>query len=252
MKTTLTVSTLLATLFLSIAPAQAASFIGTRAALDARDGLIREFVEGRSHEIAFRAMDRIVELSTDALAREGRPDLAAHFRKAWDIESTKAFRRHFFDIGDHEPLSRVLADLAVVLKKVLGKDSKYADLIKDVEIMNYAIPVVLAPAGDWQKGSTARNRGDYAEHFVPFSGIIAYYASLGACQGLANRNGLGKLGKKYCPPIAARLEREMRDRLAPKLASFIFDKANGTGNLVELRTPDFAYLTEASLEKGLL
>lgn len=243
---------LLASGFLSPA-AFADPFVGTDAALIARDSLVEEFAAGKPAAVAAEAvLNRIVDANLDALAREGHGDLAARHREIWERRFAKSLTRRLSAMGDHDPLSLYLVDLYEVLSKTLGEKSKYAAILKDLNSMNFAIPVVFAPRGDWRTKKDSRaDRAEYGVHFVPFAGILTYYASLSACQQAAASKGLGKLGKMLCPKIALRLEAEMSKRLAPKLADYIFNRANGTSALLRLTKRDFLYLEARELEAAL-
>lgn len=229
---------------LSLSGAHAAPFVGSDAALDSRDTLVRAFAAGKPAVLeAETVLDQIVNLNLDALAREGYSDLADRYRDIWANQFAKSLSRRLSAIGDHDPLSAYLVDLYSILSKTLGNKSKYAAILRDLNTMNFAIPVVFSPR--------RVDREDYGDHFVPFSGIVTYYVSFAACRKAAASRGLGKLGQTLCPKIAVRLEQEMSKRLAPKLADFIYSRANGMRAILKLTNRDFLYLDAHELEASI-
>jgi hypothetical protein len=243
---------LFSSLFAFTGNVHAAPFLGIGPSLKARDSLIQDFIAGRAHIAAESVLDRVVVESLDALAREGSPEVAAEYREIWEREFARNLASRFTKIGDHEPLSRYLAKLLPILSGTLGKNSKYADLLSDLITLNYAIPVVFAPRGDWKRSRNENaNRKEYQKHFVPFSGVLTYYTTLGTCRAVAKKYGLDALGRRLCPKIAVRLETEMSAHLAPKISDYVYDRANGAATLLRLSASDFTYTDIASLDAAI-
>ncbi|MBC7387430.1 MAG: hypothetical protein H7301_14860 [Cryobacterium sp.] len=229
--------------------AQASSFPGFSSSLSSRDDLVQDLAHGRVKEAAASTLDHLVLASLDALEREGEPALAARYRKRWEKEFNHGLSIRLSEVGDHAPLSQFLATLYRVLSGTIGKKAEYAVLLADLNTMNYAIPVVFAPKGEWRGGRNAGDdRDDYRDHFVPFAGIVTFYTTLGACQTLANSQGMGAIGARLCPRAADVLNREMREKVAPKLSDYIFNRANGIDTLLKLTRRDFAYLNVRDLQ----
>lgn len=85
--------------------------------------------------------------------------------------------RGFIDIGDHVPLSEWLAVVTETLNLLLGERVMKLTHLNDIRVINYAIPVVLAPCNpDWN------NKVEYRKHFVPLSGVISFWGIWTACK----------------------------------------------------------------------
>ena len=110
-------------------------------------------------------------------------------------------------LGDHEPLSRWIDDWYIVIEFIVGKRTMELLHLDDIQIMNYAIPVVFDPCNeDWDED-------EYLEHYVPFAGTVTYWTVFGACTAVTFGGGWWIV----CQPAATASETIMIEFFAEDL-----------------------------------
>lgn len=133
-----------------------------------------------------RAMDALVQAAARALEERGYDADAARITSQWHGQFAGLLpalveRRALGleDIGDHAPLSQWLVDVYIQLESRLGAQLMQLLHFDDLWTLNFAIPVVfhLDVIGDDQV-----DLADYGLHWVPFSGVVAYWGTWAACE----------------------------------------------------------------------
>lgn len=121
---------------------------------------------------------------------------------------------------------RVLTDQYKKLRLRFG-DMLVARLhLDDINIINYAIPVVFHPVVDKKSGETW-DKLEYSKHFVPFASVVTYWASYGTCYFLTKK--LPQV-RKYCKNISGLLRTGMTNWAAPRLSDWVYDTAHKVAN----------------------
>ena len=128
-------------------------------------------------------------------------------------------------LGDHQPLSRRLANLDDMLYRRLGAMIYTALGLQDLRTMNFGIPVVFQPRGD-RRNHDRWDELEYRRHFVPFSGVVVFHAAKAAC----NYATQGQRFIGFFCGFAARKAREAFElRVAPDLSDRIYARATRSG-----------------------
>lgn len=180
------------------------------------EAVVREIESGRMAEKADAALDRMIRLAGAKLRREGHPFEAARIEREWRNE-WKGRLVTMRDLGDYAPLSQWLADWYQRLVDLLGEEVCKALHLDDINIMNFAIPVVFRPCNpQW-------DIVEYQKHFVPFAGVLAYWTTWAVCSGVTA--GLATL--LVCGPLGMAAEYLMVTRLAPGLSDRIWRASCG-------------------------
>jgi hypothetical protein len=218
------------------------------AALGVRDEAMSEISDNRIQRTAQTTVNTVVDEALYALRSEGFHSEADQYERRWNADFADFFlRRPLFDLGDHGPLLLWLARFHQVLEATLGSKKAHEGILGDVYDLNYAIPVVFAPNGEWRTRSTRRDTKEYRAHFVPFTNIVTYWATLLTCEQVMRSKGAAKQGRKLCPFVAGKL-RMVSDRfLAPKLSDFVFARANGADATLDIVEDDLVYLDAREL-----
>ena len=126
------------------------------------------------------------------------------------------------DLGDHRPL---YPELDAFLKELASKygQAVYAlPIVRDVSMLNFAIPVVFAPHALWWQTTGADNKIEYRKHFVPFANLATYYGSLYGCKLILRRQGM-KDDNKLCETAAEKIRSVMGRYVAPVVSDWIFN-----------------------------
>jgi hypothetical protein len=215
----------------------AASALGANAELERHDDIRRfkasEYSSSRKvinsvdrHGMAARvdrSIDKMVSVSTYFLRREGYEADASRI----EIEYGLLFKRYVSrlvagekDLGDYAPLSAFLTRLSETLDEKLGSEIMELTHLEDVRIVNYTVPVVFhlstIPAG-------AISPAEYKKHFVPLTGVTAFWGVSIACD-------IGTVGTGYwfiCSPAGVIAKFLVVEYIAPPAAprwyNFFYD-----------------------------
>jgi hypothetical protein len=132
------------------------------------------------------------------------------------------------DLGDHEPLFPWINQFLDQTSSRYGTIIYTLPIVKDILMVNYALPVVFRPHGSWQTDSASQGldlRIEYRKHFIPFANLVTFYVTLIGCEVVAERQGQPEL-KKICKPVAEKLKFAMGRYVAPMVSDWIFDASN--------------------------
>lgn len=169
-----------------------------------------------------RALAGLIKMAVRELNRQGYPEKAAEVQSEYAeyanylyITVMQEQQGLLGDIGDHNPLSAWLTKLYNDLESILGFEVCHFLHLDDINTMNYVIPVVfhLKVLGGDQIGEP-----EYALHFVPFSGITAYWTIWAICE-------VGTSGTAWvlvCMPAGTGAEIITERFIAPPLAPKIY------------------------------
>ncbi len=174
-----------------------------------------------------RASENMVKFASFLLKQKGKPQIAAEI----EAEYLDNYQNYTYlyaigavkDIGDHPPMWEWLDKLEKKLRAELGDFIMQASRLDDLRVFNYAIPIVLQPAGDERFDPPVLiSKLDYKQHFVPFAGALSYWVTWGVCVGATYGAGMLFL----CTPAGLIAERVMENRIAPDLSDRIWERAN--------------------------
>jgi hypothetical protein len=129
-------------------------------------------------------------------------------------------------LGDHRPLSLWLAIVYGILESRLGPNIMKMLHLDDINIFNFAVPVVRDPheSAAWcLEMPNTPCKVEYGEHFVPLAGVASYWISWALCTGATW--GMGAVSF-LCSPIADLTERIVCATVAPRLSNRIWDRSN--------------------------
>jgi hypothetical protein len=122
----------------------------------------------------------ILKRADSALRMRGMDEFADEIWLEWDEYriSLQQFAQARFrkDLGDHKPLSIWLANMYTRLSAKFGQVLTQAMHLDDLNIINFALPVVFYP------DHFEIDQYEYARHFVPLSGVFTYWVLLGICE----------------------------------------------------------------------
>lgn len=119
----------------------------------------------------------VANLRSRGHGREADEIEGAYFGRFVGFLEERAAGRGFLDLGDHKPLSEWLAVVTETLNLLLGERVMKLTHLNDLRVINYAIPVVMAPCTpEWS------NRIEYRKHFMPLAATISYWSVWVACK----------------------------------------------------------------------
>jgi hypothetical protein len=157
------------------------------------------------------------------LDAKGESELSAQAAKE-ALEYTGIITRTYFVnadlIGDHEPISEYIDEMYVRLETALGKDLMRLTRLIDIKTVNYTAPVVFQPRG------TRTDKWDideYRLHFVPFSGIVAYWSVFVACAETTQGVGVVTF---VCAAVAEKSREKIEKNVAPQVSDVVYKEAN--------------------------
>jgi len=152
--------------------------------------------------------------------------MAADLEQIWNRDESLFYTMNINDLGDHSPFIPKIEEFLKTLSDKYGTVIYSLPVVEDVRTINFAIPVVFHPKGDWQS-TELDNRIEYRKHFIPFANIVTFYGSLVACNYYAQKSGQPDL-KKVCQPAAEKLKFAMGRYVAPQMSDWIFAQTNKT------------------------
>lgn len=225
---------------------------GLQAALNSRDQAIADITGNNSRAAAQWALDTVVIEGIRALRSNGDQGLADRYENEWNGIFSNFLLENGI-LGDHKPLLVWLANFYTKLEDRLGAAFIKQGLLGDIYLMNYAIPIVFAPKGDWRTPTTPnRDWVEYRKHFIPFANVITYWGVKIACNRIMKNQGAGKQGKKLCEKAATKLRWAMGRHIAPKISDFIFNKSNGERAVLDITSQDLVFINAETLYQEIL
>lgn len=221
------------------------------AALGSRGNAVTAISGNGARSASQGALNAIVAAGIDALRTNGDRALADQYEDDW-AHHFADFMVRTHDLGDHKPLSQWLANFYTKLEDRLGATTIHNGLLGDIYLMNYAIPMVFAPKGDWRTKTTPnRDWVEYRKHFIPFANVITYWSTNIACNYVMKKQGAGSQGKKLCGQVSEKLRFAMGRYVAPKISDFVFNKANGTPAKLDITAQDLVYANAQDLVNAI-
>jgi len=134
------------------------------------------------------------------------------------------------DIGDHKPLIAWLANVMATLERTLGFGTCKALHLTDIDVFNYAIPIVFHPCTFPMDAVTVDRQTEYREHFADsprYGGglipVVVFWVADIVCSAATFGGGWFFI----CTPISDLAEWAMQKWIAPKLSDDIFTKSCG-------------------------
>lgn len=176
-----------------------------------------------------RGLEALLMLACFQLRIHGHAEACQKIKDEWQGGMKRRYRWAVVDtegLGDHQPLSIWLAGVYLVLEQYLGANVLELLHLDDINIFNYAVPVVRDPheGAAWcLELPDVPCKEEYAEHFVPLSGVAAYWISWAACTGATW--GMGAVST-LCSPIASLTEKVVVAYVGPKLSAKVWARAN--------------------------
>lgn len=214
---------------------------GIRGAVRGQNEFIKALTKGEHALIGRIVSTAIVNESLAILRDAGEVELAAQLGREWDQQYKSYLERSAMvepifgyeglqDVGDHSPLFAWLERLHDYLSIRTNGLTKQMRILEDINTLNYALPVLFSPRGKWRTGDFEEDRIEYRKHLIPVANMGVYWASLVACRKLTN--GKSNALQAICSPAAAFVEWQMGRHIAPKVADFIYRKANSKRNRI--------------------
>jgi hypothetical protein len=212
------------------------AMIAIRASLSNPAKFVWGFEAGGWRALSLKVLDLMVQEGMTNLQTVGEIDLSQQLQKEWQnvygdaLAATQSGESqggtfNTLDLGDHAPLFQWLTNYVDVLNQktrgIVGK----LQLISDLMTLNYAIPVVFHPSGEWKASTTNKDWVEYRLHFIPFANIISYWGALEGCKYGVKRSGISILGQ-LCEPISGKIEHVMGRYIAPRMSDYVFVDAN--------------------------
>jgi hypothetical protein len=201
--------------------------------LSSRNEVTQALQKGDFAQVAQKAIEfAIKELIGDL--RDRHDDVMAdELLQKWESQQNLVFEYaaglvSLTDIGDHAPLFKWMEDF---LTRMAGK---YGDIIfklpfvEDLRTLNFSIPVVFFPKGNWRMNSTvntAKDRIEYRKHFIPFANIVTFYSANYGCIYVIKKYNMDNLNN-LCNKAATQLKFVMGRYIAPQLSDWIFNATN--------------------------
>lgn len=166
------------------------------------------------------ALDGLVKLSIWKMKKEGHKAEADKIESEWEnrfkgtltryAEKLKAGKR---DLGDYAPLSEWLSELYKIMVLMFGETACKAMHLDDINIANFAIPVVFA-MHDILGAQVKIDSPEYKKHFVPFAGVVTYWSVFISCEVVTYGSGWFVV----CTPAGMAGEFAMTKWVAPKIS----------------------------------
>jgi len=203
-----------------------------QAAINLRNDFVNALENKDFIPFARRGMDGAIRTLAEQIRTENQDsELSEQLIRQWDQSSARfdsILASKLLDLGDHEPLFPWINEFLGQMADKYGTIIYTLPIVKDVQMINYALPVVFRPKGSWQTDSASQGldlRIEYRKHFIPFANIVTYYVTLVGCQYVADRQGQPEL-KKVCKPVAEKLQFAMGRYVAPVVSDWIFNASN--------------------------
>jgi hypothetical protein len=131
-----------------------------------------------------KATDNLIRTSIGELRKRGHEALASSIEMDW-VSRYHGFVFRFNpgrDVGDHEAIAWLLK-IHNDIESILGEKICKALRIHDLWTIAYTVPVVFSCVDKV-------DLLEYAKHFIPLSGIAAYWVSYGVCVGATMGTGV--------------------------------------------------------------
>ena len=195
-----------------------------QAALEFRNQFLNATEKKDFTQVAHQGFEAAIKELAEELRNRQDMAMADELIQNWQQTESLFFTLNMDDLGDHDPLFPWLENFFTKMTQKYGTIILTLPVVKDLRILNFAIPVVLHPKGKWQS-TEVDNRIEYRKHFIPFANIVTYYSSNFACNYFAKKYGQNQL-KRLCKMVSEKLEWVMGRYIAPAISDWIFKAAN--------------------------
>jgi hypothetical protein len=210
-----------------------------QAAIGARNEFIQALVQRDYVDLARAGFDHAVRDLADQLEQNqdlgsDRIAIAQGLRAEWGDDGGESqfamalamgVTMGTLDLGDHAPLFAWLEQKLVQLEDKYGAIITRLPIVQNVRMLNFALPVVFAPASKSWQLVNQDNRIEYRKHFIPFANLVTYYASLYACNAVVIKSQYPQL-KRFCKTAAQKLQFAMGRYVAPHISDFVYKVSN--------------------------
>jgi hypothetical protein len=225
-----------------------------QAAIDVRNEFVRALQKKDFSEFAGKGMDGAIRLFAEQIRTQYSDHLlATELIQKW--ESTLVlFQSRVLpkvdELGDHAPMFPWINEFLAKMSSRYGTIIYNLPIVKDIQMVNYALPVVFHPHGTWQQDGASQGidlRIEYRKHFIPFANLVTYYTTLVGCNYIAQRNGDPQL-KRMCKPAAEKLRFAMGRYVAPVVSDWIY---NASSESLQIGPERLRYNTAEDLRKAV-
>ncbi len=227
-----------------------------QASIDARDSFVTALENKEYTEVTRQGFDVAIHELAQTIRDEQHDDvLADQLLAQWghaSLDFAAKIQRVTTsrDLGDHAPLFPWLQAFIKQLADKYGTIIYSLPIVKDITTLNFAIPVVFSPRGNWQvQGANTydANRIEYRKHFIPFANIVTYYVVLYGCKYLLAREGMSQM-KQICPKAATKLQFLMGRYVAPPVSDWIFQQGN---RAIQISSQQLGYTNAEDLRHAI-
>ena len=195
-----------------------------RAALKMHKSVIQDLKKAKLENKMVFALDAVIRTAVAVLKKKNHTAQAAYYLDEWETVYSPALHSiHLLDLGDHAYLSEWLDHFYMDLVNTLGLKVVHFFHLDDINVFNYAIPVVFQPNGD-QKSGDSWDREEYRRHFVPFAAATSYWSSNVACN--IATFGSGFVTGLICIPITEIFRWTTEKWFAPSISNHVYDLFN--------------------------
>lgn len=162
-------------------------------------------------ERADQALDMMFQLATSRMQERGYSEEAEQLALEWQFEwhGYLPMALALEGMGDHAPMSAWLTVWYDKIESMLGETAMQLLHLDDIQTINYGLPVIFNLKilnGD------VIDLPEYALHFNPFCGVLAYWGVFIACEVVTT----GVAAFLVCSPAGAVAEFVMVTYISPK------------------------------------
>lgn len=234
-------------LFISTPANAQGELIALQAAINVRDQFVTALENKDFTQITHDSMGSAIELLAQDIRVNFKDEgMALKLEGAWNNDHNNFYLASWTDLGDHAPFLPQIEQVLKQLSDKYGTIIMTLPIVQDIRTLNFAIPVVFKPKGEWQDPAVD-NRIEYRKHFIPFANIVTFYGVLVACNYFAAKSEQPDM-KKMCKPAAEKLKAAMGRYIAPPMSDWIFNQTNKSYVVTDRAR---VYTTGADLQKAI-
>lgn len=204
------------------------------------------FENDGARQLAVDALTSMLTVAAAHLQKRDRSEDAEQMLGEWETIYRDRVAGVAEDVGDHLPYSEWLQVWYAVLEAEFGVQFMEWTHLRDIWILNFAMPVVFSPDAQavWCREHLQDHPNDsckreYARHFVGtkfgafdplnhpdlhhgFAGVVSYWLAWAACQYATAGTGWFVV----CTPVGTLVENAVERRIAPRVSDRIWDRTN--------------------------
>lgn len=226
-----------------------------QAAIDVRNDFVRALQRKDFTEFAGKGMDGAIRQFADQIrTRFSDEARASELIQRWEATYVLFQRRalpKMDELGDHAPMFPWINEFLAKMSSRYGTIIYNLPIVKDIQMVNYALTVVFHPRGPWQQDGASQGidlRIEYRKHFIPFANLVTYYTALVGCNYVAQQQGDPQL-KRMCKPAAEKLRFAMGRYVAPVVSDWIY---NASSESLHIGPERLRYNTAQDLRKAVM